>query len=171
MGLIRSIKRQNSGISKHLFFTKGEPISWDEPLIKVEQQDYVSEEEDAKFFHFSKDEEYDQDYKEDSFFHTEYKEDIEPKIKKSRPRKKKVDASDDENEDEDFKLTKPKKPRTGPPPIAYSKPGICNKCGKECSNSGALVIHLKSCNPEQIKVEFVMTLIKNLLKVILCLLS
>ena len=70
MGLIRSIKSQNSGIFKHLFFSKGEPISWDEPLIKVEQQDYVSEEEDAKLFHFSKDEEYDQDYKEDSFFHT-----------------------------------------------------------------------------------------------------
>ena len=38
-------------LTQIIFFNiPGEPISWEEPLIKVEQQDYVSEEEDAKYF-------------------------------------------------------------------------------------------------------------------------
>ena len=125
---------------KHVPIVKGEPISWDEPLVKVEQQDYVSG---------------DEDFKGGFDYYADFKE-PKPKISKSKPKKRfsenSSDSDNDNDDDEDFKVKtkKPKKPRTGPPLHTLSKPGKCNKCEKECANQGALIAHLKVCNPEQI---------------------
>ena len=92
-----------------------------------------------------------------------YPEDSKPQIHEKIKLRQKTkayyesDDYEDENEnekDEDFKpvLNKYFNEKINPAPVISSNnPGICNKCGKECRSSGALVIHLKYCNPAQLK--------------------
>ena len=130
---------------KHVPVVKGEPISWDaEPsFVKEEQPDYDSgNNEDHKENYFGHD--MDEDFKE-----------AERKTQMNK-RKKSLDDSDSNNDDvndEDFgpKPKKARKPRSGPPLHSFSRPGRCNACSRECANQGALVAHLKICNPEQLK--------------------
>ena len=128
---------------------KGEPISWDvEPSsVKEEHPDYESGNNE--------------DHKENYFAHDmdeECKEaDIKPQLK-SKKRKKSVNNSDSESSNDDIndadfdsKPSRARKPRSGPPLHSFSRPGTCNACSRECANQGALVAHLKTCNPDQLK--------------------
>ena len=129
---------------KHVPVVKGEPISWDEPsFVKEEHPDYDSGNND--------------DHKE-NYFGRDMEEDCKDAEGKPQPKKRKssLDDSVSNNEDvndEDFgsKPKKTRKPRSGPPLHSFSRPGRCNACSRECANQGALVAHLKICNPEQLK--------------------
>ena len=136
---------------KHVPIVKGEPIAWDEPLVKVEQQDYVSGDEDYKQFGHGWP------------MNDDYSDDNEriasnPKSKKLKAFKVKVkkpvssenseNEYEDNEEDEDYKSQKPKKKYKKSAP----KPGgKCNKCNEEFSTLKSFTEHLEFCNPDQLK--------------------
>ena len=110
----------------------------------MEQEEYESGGEDdfkGGFFHES----------ENSDYH--YGGD---KARSKKGRMKRSHSSDysSEDEDDDF-LDVKKEPRSketrpynrSPPPQLWR----CNKCEKECQTRGAVIAHLKICNPSQIE--------------------
>ena len=110
-----------------------------EPLIKLEEQDCSfsaeTEIEQTQSFNFSNsDDEYesdnleDEDYKSEDIEHEDI--DIKKNVRVKKKRKVKIDKQ--ELIDENFEIK-------------------CNKCEKTCVNTGSLIKHLTSCNPEQIK--------------------
>ena len=124
---------------KHVPIVKGETISWDEPLIKLEQPEYDSENEDNKLLsHHSHDSCSD---------NQDVKKEIKSKFQYKAKKRKKADVND-----YDFTVKKSKKWRSesGSTLASFSQPGTCHRCDKLCSNTGALIAHLKKCNPEQL---------------------
>ena len=118
---------------------KGEPISVDEPIVKLEQEDYDSGG--------------DEDFK-GGFYHENPELDFGDIKVPTRSKKTKVtrrDSSSDYSEDdeEDYQAVKkePRQYNRSPPPQLWR----CNKCDKECQTRGAVIAHLKICNPSQIE--------------------
>ena len=111
--------------------------------MKLEQEDYISGgEEDFK----------------GGFFHENDNSDFDYGGEKSKSKKAKIKrrhSSDDYSEDEDDYFVVKKEPRSketrpynrSPPPELWR----CNKCEKECQTRGAVIAHLKICNPSQIE--------------------
>ena len=124
---------------KHVPVVKGEPISWDEPLVKMEQPEYESGNEETKGYEW-----FDDGCSQDE---------IKPKIAKKPKVKQQQDSDDSDSDnpnDEDFKTKK----RAGGKKRNYvrntEKPGgTCRKCGLSLPNLAELIIHLRECNPEQ----------------------
>ena len=124
---------------KHVPIVKGETISWDEPLIKLEQPEYDSGNEDNKLFsHHSN------DYCSDD---QDAEKEVKSKFQFNAKKRKKEDVYDD-----NFTVKKSKKWRSesGSTLVSFSQPGTCHRCDKLCSNTGALIAHLKKCNPDQL---------------------
>ena len=129
-----------------MFKISGEPISYDEPIVKLEQEDYDSggEEKFKEDFYYEN---------EDDKFEIDYEGGGKMKSKKAKMKRKY--SSDDYSDDDDDYLVVKKEPRVketrpynrSPPPELWR----CNKCEKECQTRGAVIAHLKICNPSQIE--------------------
>ena len=137
---------------KHCPLVKGEPISWDEPLVKAELPDYCSDDTGDKNEDDNNDNNEYKDFYAGHFLSNgsgggsdgeqeEHKQELKPSITK--------DVSNGSGNEPGAAVKKPRK-RQWPPMIYYSKPGTCTRCNKTCGNQGALIAHLKGCNPEQL---------------------
>ena len=111
--------------------------------MKLEQEDYDSGGEDefkGGFYHENENLEIDSDGGGKT---------------KSKKKIKRRYSSDEYSEDDDDYLDVKKEPRAketrpynrSPPPELWR----CNKCEKECQTRGAVIAHLKICNPGQIE--------------------
>ena len=127
---------------KHVPVVKGEPVSWDEPLVKLEQPDYHSDNDNQKYSYFGHQMDMDDDCKQ------------EPKAKVAKAKKKRKKDSDDSDDsddanDKDFETKTTKKKKTSVSKQS-SEPLICKNCGKTFHKLGPFARHLRECNPEQL---------------------
>ena len=129
---------------KHVPVVKGEPISWDEPLVKMEQPEYESGNEESKGYDGF------DDNQDEMMKEVKPKIGRKPKIKQQQD----SDSSDSDNpDDEDFKAKS--KNAGGGKKRQYlknsEKPGgTCSKCGLSLPNLAVFITHLRECNPEQL---------------------
>ena len=127
---------------KHVPVVKGEPIFWDvePPSVKEENPDYDSGNNE--------------DHKEHYFDHNMEDECKEagsiPQLKTKKWKKDDSDSDDINDADFGSKPKRARKARSGTQ-SSLSRPGTCDACSRECATQGALVSHLKICNPEQLK--------------------